>query len=305
MLLGIEIGGTKLQACLEHETGTRHWHTGRVDRAAAAAGTRAWLAGLPKALQIDRGALTGVGVGFGGPVDVRTGRVVRSHHIDGWDDFALAHWCTECFGAPTAIDNDANAAALAEARLGAGQGHNPFFYMNMGSGIGGGLVEGGQVHHGGGRSGMEIGHTLVPDGWDRGAPVRLEDRCSGWNIEARLARPGYVPADSPLAACRAAPTCRDLGEAASGGDAFARAELERIGEAVGVALANVLALCAPTRFALGGGVAGLGERLLAPVRTHLARHAMGIYAGTYDVVPCAFGQEVVVIGALELARDVT
>ena len=81
-----------------------------------------------------------IGVGFGGPVDITAGTVAVSHQIEGWSGFPLRDWLHELTELPVVIENDANTAALGEALRGAGRGFNPAFYMNMGSGVGGGLV---------------------------------------------------------------------------------------------------------------------------------------------------------------------
>src|SRR5205085_11369638 len=94
------------------------------------------------------GTVAAVAVGFGGPVDHRTGRICRSHQIEGWDDFPLADWLGKATGAPVVLENDANTAALGEAVRGAGVGADPLFYVTLGSGVGGGLVVGGRIYHG-------------------------------------------------------------------------------------------------------------------------------------------------------------
>ena len=113
----------------------------------------------------------GVGIGFGGPVDWRTGKVACSHQIEGWSGFALGEWVGRLTGARVKMENDANTAALAEARLGSGRGKSPVFYVTMGSGVGGGLVVNGEIFHGAAPGEAEIGHVRL----DRGGKI-LEER---------------------------------------------------------------------------------------------------------------------------------
>src|SRR5947209_17527752 len=118
-------------------------------------------AGVPELLTtagVDRSRVRGVGIGFGGPVDDTTHTVIKSHQIEGWDNFPLADWIGELVGLPAVLGNDADVAGLAEALFGAGKGYSPVFYITIGSGIGGGLVINGEVYRGIGRGAAEIGH---------------------------------------------------------------------------------------------------------------------------------------------------
>src|SRR5436309_2194655 len=145
MFLGIEIGGTKLQLGVGPGDGTLAglWRGG-VDIAAGGAGIRRQIvAAIPELLataKLDRSQLRAVGIAFGGPVDDATRGVLKSHQVEGWEGFPLADWAEEALGLPTALGNDADCAALAEALFGAGKGLSPVFYLTLGSGIGGGMV---------------------------------------------------------------------------------------------------------------------------------------------------------------------
>ena len=124
-----------------------------------------------------------IGVGFGGPVDFRTGEICCSHQIEGWSQFPLGEWLKKISGVPVVVENDANTATLGEAVRGAGVGFNPVFYMNMGSGVGGGVVVDGRVYHGAKPGEVEIGHVRL----DRVGGT-VESRCSGWAVDARIRR---------------------------------------------------------------------------------------------------------------------
>lgn len=310
LAIAVEIGGTKLQAAMGRTDGTvLEVRRESVDPAEGAAGILEWMEYTVRTLIEDVGGpeqLHALGVGFGGPVESATGRVLTSHQVEGWRDVALKHWFESRFHAPTVVANDANTAGWAEYCLGAGRGTRHFFYSNIGSGIGGALVIDGRLHDGQGLGAGEIGHTYIPD-WTKdeaGAADKLEHLCSGWSIERRLRRMS-IPADSVLhQMCDGHTetiTCAMLGEAASQGDPFAVAELERVAQSVGLALANVITLFHPERIALGGGVALMGEVLLEPVRRHVAEKVFGPFRGTYEIVPCALGEAVVLVGALLLA----
>ena len=123
MYLGIEIGGTKLQLAVGNADGSPPVVLKRtnVDPARGAAGILEEIERHGAAL-IQRHDVHGIGIGFGGPVDAKSGVTLKSHQIAGWENVPLCDLVTEWLGVPSAVDNDCNVAALAEAKLGAGQG---------------------------------------------------------------------------------------------------------------------------------------------------------------------------------------
>ena len=312
LILGAEIGGTKLQLALGRPSGEiLETRRGVAPAEQGAGGILGWFerevpAALERAEDLD-GTVRAMGVGFGGPVDSATGRALASFQVAGWEDIALRHWFEERFGLPTIVSNDTNAGGWAEYCLGAGQGTRHFFYTNIGSGIGGALILDGRLHDGQGFGAGEMGHTYVPD-WTAdvpGAADKLENLCSGWAIERRVrAMPDPAPA-TPLgkrcAGAAAKITCAMLGDAAREGDAVALAEIERVAQSIGLAITNVITLFHPERVALGGGVLLMGDVLLDPIRRFIDDHVFDPYRGHYEIVPCALGESVVLAGALLLA----
>src|SRR5437588_6147756 len=185
--LGIEIGGTKLQLGIGAGDGKLEglWR-GTVDVAAGPEGIRRQIiAALPELLSkcgLGKCHLHGVGIGFGGPVDDSTQTVIKSHQIEGWDDFPLADWISDIIGVSAVLGNDADVAGLAEALHGAGKGLSPIFYITVGSGIGGGFIIDGEIYRGVGRGAAEIGHLLIPHPNNR-VQWTLEELASGCGIE--------------------------------------------------------------------------------------------------------------------------
>jgi glucokinase len=299
MYLGIEIGGTKLQFGLGADDGRLlALRRDTVDPAAGAAGIQRQIAAaLPELLRqsgAPRERLRGVGIGFGGPVDDATRTVIKSHQIDGWDGFPLAHWVGEIVGLPAALGNDADVAGLAEALHGAGKGMSPIFYVTIGSGIGGGLIIGGEIYRGVGRGAAEIGHLTVhavaEPAYD---PEPLEHVASGWAIQQRAASFFNEPTI----------TAADVARRAAGGETAAMLILEEAWDYLGNAICHVIALLCPRRIVIGGGVSLMGEELLfAPLREFVAERVFKPFAGLTDIVPAALGEEVVVHGAIALAR---
>ena len=312
-ILGVEIGGTKLQLALGTLSGELILtEQGRVDISQGGEGIRAWLLGqVPNFIdraQMQFGKVTALGCGFGGPIDRNRGRVLRSNQIKGCQDFLLRDWFEEEFALPAWVENDSNAAAWGEYQKGFGIGSQHFFYTNMGSGVGGGLVLNGRLFDGQGFGAGEFGHTYVPNLVKKTTvePVKIEHICSGWSIENRLRQTGYVPKHSDLyQRCNGKfdrITTRDLAESAKMGDAFALAEIDLVAHAMGIGLANVLCLTNVERIAIGGGVANLGELIMDPIRKYTERYAFVSNLGRYQIQRSQLGEEIVLIGAILLAN---
>lgn len=299
LAVGIEIGGTKLQAGIGSADGKLVALARRaVDPSRGGAGIREQIPSLvEEALakaKCPMKDLVGIGVGFGGPVDTKRGRILVSHQIDGWSDFPLREWLAKKVEVPVVLQNDAKTAALAEATLGAGKGLRRIFYITVGSGVGGGLVIDGVPDVGQGLGAGEIGHTWVPDP-DTGKPDKLEHVASGWSIGKRGSRRlGRELSGAEVAAL------------AGKGDAVALRTVADSAEALALGIGNVLALLHPERFIVGGGVSLMGELWWGPLKQALAdRFAFKPFAHAYDVVPAALGEEVVVIGAVQLGLAAT
>lgn len=300
-VLAIEIGGTKLQLAVGDDLGTiteRQRFT--VDKARGAEGIREQIvATLP--LLLAQAKPEAIGVGFGGPVDWRTGRIARSHQIEGWSGFDLGGWLREMTGLPVRVDNDANVAALGEATRGAGAGHNPVFYVTMGSGVGGGLVVDGKIFHGAAPGESELGHVRLDK-----SGVIVEQRCSGWAVDARIRRLRDEGAKSLLVdGLPASPggEAKLLSKALSAGDGAALRILNETAEDLAFALSHVTQLMHPQVIVLGGGLSLVGEPLRAAVAAALPRLVMEVFHGGPEVKLAALGEDAVPTGALLLARD--
>lgn len=320
-LLGVEIGGTKLQLGLSRTPGSIDALLRRTIEPAR--GARGILAQIRDGFAVmlsehglSRGDVRAVGVGFGGPVDAEAGRTETSFQVQGWADFALAGWVREALGVSLAsVHNDADVAGLAESRLGAGRGRSPLLYLTIGSGIGGALILDGRIYRGAGRGAAEIGHLRVPH-HDLAAPrdesPELEKVASGWGIgtiaqglaETLDRRGRRWSLQDEVGGDFARITAVDVANAARRGDSHALQVLGRAHEALAHALCQAIALIAPARIILGGGVSLMGEELwFAPVRERVDADVFPPFRGSFDIVPAALGEEVVVHGALELARD--
>lgn len=314
MFLGIEIGGTKLQLGLGEGDGhiVALWR-GTVNPAEGSEGIRKQIvSAVPELLakaKLDRGALRGVGIGFGGPTDDITRTVIKSHQIVGWDGFPLADWISDLVGVPAVLCNDADVAGLGEALFGAGKGMSPIFYITIGSGIGGGLIIDGQIYRGVGCGAAEIGHlrvsTNLPSGDSRQVP--LESVASGWGM-AETARQFLAYSSAFGGALRDVPprdiTTTMIADKARAGDELAWTILGNAIHGLQQAIRHVCLLLCPRRIVIGGGVSLIGEAwFFAPLRARVAESEFTPFAGLTDIVPAALGEEVVVHGALALARQ--
>ncbi len=299
--LAIEIGGSKLQLFIGTGSGEildrRRFS---VDRAAGGGGIRAQIAAaLPELLS--RWEPRAIGVGYGGPVDWRTGQIVKSHHLAGWDSFPLGEWLASLSHLPVFVENDANVAALGEALHGAGSECSPVFYVTLGSGVGGGLVAEGRIIHGAPPGEAEIGHVRL----DRSGTI-VEDRCSGWGVDRRIREEvSRAAQESALAALvRAAPpSCeaRHLGPALAAGDPLASRILRECAEDLAFALSHVAHLLHPAIVVLGGGLSLLGEPLRAAVEEALPRFVMDVFQPGPRIALARLREDAVPVGALCLA----
>ena len=257
------------------------------------------------------GKLLRIGVGFGGPVDVKRGTVLTSHHVAGWEGYALRETLERHLDAPAVIDNDANAAAFGEGLFGAGRGHRNILYVNVGTGIGAGAILNGNLYHGQHGMAGEIGHvTVLPDGPPCPCGKRgcLEALTSGSAIgrrarEAAAAEPGMAGRLSALAGGSAADIASPhVFAAALEGDPLALRLVEETAGYLGMALGNAANVLDPSIIIIGGGVGEAGEVLFAPLRAAVRRHLLPSMP-VLDVVPAALGYDAGIAGALALALD--
>ena len=301
VFLGIEIGGTKLQIVAGNGSGEIMGRRRlQVDAAAGGQGIRNQIASAVPEL-IARHSPAGIGVGFGGPVDWQTGQICCSHQVVGWHDFPLGDWLRSQTGLPVEIDNDANVAALGEAQHGSGRGFDPVFWINMGSGVGGGLVVGGCLYHGAVPGECEIGHVRL----DKSGTV-VEDLCSGWAVDRRIREAAALHPDGPLGRRVRGMNggeARHLAEALGERDSVAQAILSELADNLGFALSHVVQLLHPAVVVVGGGLSLIGEPLRAAVGEAMSRHVMEAFRPGPQVVLAGLKEDSVPVGALALAAQ--
>jgi len=278
MVLAIDIGGTKFTlAVFDGERLVR-----RESHATDVKGGRDWmLAQIGATLRqwVREYRFERCGIGFGGPVNFASQRVVLSTHVSGWQGFDLCGFVRELTGAPAVIDNDANAGAVGEAQFGAGKGCSPLFYMTLSTGIGGGVYEEGRVRRGADSYAGEIGHITIRPGGPEclcGARGCYERLCGGLWLERDYGKP-------------AKELMQDAG--------FVKGYVVDLA----LGLKAAIMLLNPQRVVIGGGIAKAGDRLFVPLREELRRQITSWSAARIDVAPAALGDDSVLYGALALS----
>jgi glucokinase len=231
------------------------------------------------------------GISFGGPVDFER-QQVRSLHVPGWENFALAQWVHQTLDLSCRLDNDANAGALGEYRFGAGRNTHTMFYVTLSTGIGGGLILEGKVHHGRESLAGEIGHIPVSDSGVIcvcGARGCLETFCSGTAIALRgreWAERRPESAGRVLKLSEGKPediSAQAVAEAAAAGDSMAVSIIHESAHWLARALFMVVRILSPDKIVLGGGVARAGAVLLDPVRQSMRELASPTLPTSTDI----------------------
>ena len=313
LVIGIDLGGTKIHTALVDGSGRIVLHDHRETQASEgrqavlnrmlAASRRikaqAEAAGTPVAA---------VGIGSPGPLDVTQGVVLNPPNLPGWNGVPLKRLIEEGLGLPAFLENDANAAALGEHRFGAGRGVAHMIYVTAGTGIGGGLILDGKLYHGAAGMAGEIGHmTILPNGPLCGCGNRgcLEAMASGRAIAQRAQERLTRAVPARMAALVAGDpqriTAELVTEAAKQGDDEAQEILSEALSYLGIGMANLVNLFNPQLIVIGGGLTNLGETLFDTVRRAIDRHALAGPAQAVRVMPAELADNVGVLGAAALA----
>jgi glucokinase len=301
-VVAVDLGGTKLLAGVVDREGVV---VRRVVRETDVSGEDALLGQLEEAVRdVGGDEILALGVGVPSLIDQRYGRAVASVNIP-LERVDLRDELSARFGVPVRIENDANAAALAEHRLGAGRGTSHMVMLTLGTGIGGGLILGGELYRGSVGAAGELGHiTLDLDG------PPCQGTCPGLGHLEALA--SGTAADVLVAAIAARSPEGDLGRAAAEsrsvdarlavdlalrGPGDARTALASVGETLGVGIASLVNVFNPELVVLGGGFARAGDLLFEPARRVVAERALEPARDVVRIVPAQLGVEAGLVGA--------
>ena len=307
LLIGIEIGGTKLQAVLGEPCGRIH-QTIQV-RADAKSGAVRILEQVREMVEHLLSALSSpvdcIGVGFGGPVDDSMGIVIKSNQVTGWEDMPLSDWVEKQFGVPSIISNDTDAATVAEARHPSRHNDRFVFYSNVGSGIGGGLAIDGKLYQRPAGA-MEIGHTRVYSRMEQSHGT-LEEYCSGWSLDRRAKQAAQQYTDSLLWEIGNRGIqhigASELFDAWQRNDVAACEVVEDFLECYASALTTAIMLLNPDVVVVGGGLSKVGDPLLEALQAKIEQMIYPPWIDQFRIELTALGDNAVPTGAVLLAAD--
>jgi glucokinase len=308
--IGIDVGGTNIKAVSIGPSGTP------LEKISiptfAERGPEAVIGQLHECVRLltstpSHPTLGGIGIGAPGSVDFERGMILHPPNLPGWEEVPLVRLMQERWRVPVKIDNDANCAALGEARFGAGRSIAHFIGVTLGTGVGSGIIFDQNIFHGEKGYGGEFGHASI----DYNGPV-----CGCGNrgcIEAYLGNSYLVanaraeillhPGCSLYSAITRDPdflTPKHISEAADAGDAVARRILYDAGYMLGIAISNVANLLDVTTFIIGGGVSAAGEPLFDGAREAANTRVLKVHRGKIAVLPAALGNDAGMLGAASL-----
>ncbi len=312
-ILALDLGGTQFRVALANRQGKilrrlaaptnakegRHQVVQRINRA---------LWEIVSPVGVD--AILGMGVSCPGPINPKTGVLLTPPNLPGWNNTPLKSLWEEEFGVPVQAGNDANLAALAEHRFGAGRGVENIIYITISTGIGGGVILDGRPFLGAGGLAGEVGHMTI----DRHGPRCrcgnigcLEALASGTAI-ARIAAERITSGevsdiirlvDGDLERI----TAETVAQAALSGDRLAGEIIKRAGTDLGTGVVNLLHVFNPELVIIGGGVARAGSLIFEPVQRVVLERAMPDFL--VPVVPAALGDDAGLLGAIALVMSAT
>jgi len=310
LTIGVDIGGTKVAAGVVDPAGRILATTRRDTPADDPHRTEGVIADAIRELAADY-EVVAVGLGAAGFVDADRSMVLFAPNL-AWREEPLRAAIEATVHLPTVVENDANAAAWAEARFGAGRGEDYVVVITVGTGIGGGIVVDGNLVRGQSGIAAEIGHlNVVPDGRRCGCGLQgcWEQYASGRALvqeayELANASPAMATDLLALAAGRADMiTGPMITQAAQAGDVAALQCFDEIGRWLGRGMAQLAAILDPAVFVIGGGVSSAGEilreRTLRCFRTHLTARG---HRPLPDIRMAEMGAEAGIVGAADLAR---
>ncbi len=288
MIAGVDLGGTQVRVAVAGDEGRIHGsartRTALLD---GPPGMAAWVAGEIR--RLGRGErCRSVAVGAPGPIDTRRGILVNPPNLPGWQDSPLTDLLSETVGCPAHLENDANLAGLGEYHQGAGRGSRNMVYITWSTGIGGGLILGGELYRGSHGSAGEIGHMIVdPKGPVDGCGQRgcLEVFAGGRQLQKRTGE-----------------SAAEIFAAAARGDREALEIVERAATCMGVALINLTNLIDPDLVVVGGGVSR-SWKLVQPILSQTLRSSPFIRPARRPKLRRArLGDRAGQVGAVEWAR---
>jgi len=316
LILGVDIGGTKIAAGLVNREGTilKQIRKPMVANSTAEAGLDAVVNAIDEmtSLTAAEGGFTSIGICAPGPLDPRTGVILNPPNVPCWRNFPLGQKLTERYRQQVKVDKDSNAAALAETRWGAARGYHYVFYITLGTGIGTGLVLDGRVYRGNTGAAGEGGHmTIDPHGpvCGCGKPGCIEILAAGPAIGARArakiaAEPSRGAKMVELAKGNPASVASEhVAQAYAAGDPLAREVLEETIELLTAWLSNIVDLLDPDILVIGGGVAQMLQPFFSELKQGLVRWCVNPHVADIPLVLAHYRSDAGIAGGAALCVE--
>lgn len=309
LFVGVDVGGTKVAAGLVDTNGEigSQSRVPMVSNASAEQGLNAVLQAISEVIPNGETQVAGIGICAPGPLDPKTGVILNPPNVPCWRNFPLAEAVRKAYRVPVHVDNDANAAALAEARWGAGRGYPSVFYATIGTGIGTGIIFDGHIFHGRTGSAAEGGHVSIDyrgPVCGCGKPGCIEVLASGTAI-AKRAR------ETIAAGCRSSMlelaggdlegvTGEIVGKAFAAGDPLAMKMLTETADMVALWLGNMIDLLDPHVIVIGGGAAALLQPFFDQMRQRVPQLTVNPRANEVPIVSSRYGADSGIAGGAAL-----
>ncbi len=301
-VVAVDLGGTRIRSALINEKGEI---LARAERETLAQeGPEAVIGRIEACIRDVARGTEAISIAAPGPLDPWKGIVHQAPNLPGWREVPLADILHRTFGVPIYLNNDANLAALAEHRFGAGQGANDLIYLTISTGIGGGIISQGKLLLGAKGLAAEVGHiTLEPEGPPCGCGGRghLESLASGTAIARRAVEEMEKGTETSITRLvegeLSKVTAKVVAQAAREGGPLANSIFKEAGFYIGLGITNLLHLLNPQLVILGGGVSKAGDLLFDPVRATVEARAIPSIKEGVKIVPSALGDDAGLLGA--------
>lgn len=304
MLVGIDIGGTKCGVCCGEVSGNSAMVHKKLQFPTPQDGNPYAVLDLfcEKIKQLmPVKDIDAIGISCGGPLDSSSGMILSPPNLPGWDNVDIVTFFQEQYGVPVYLQNDANACALAEWKLGAGQGLSSLIFLTCGTGMGAGLILDGRLYHGASDLAGEVGHIRLerfgPSGF--GKSGSFEGFCSGGGI-AQIARAKALERlqlGKQTAYCKShaeldSITAKIVADCAHAGDALAREVYEISAEKLGMALSLLVDLLNPQAIIIGSIFTRSRDLLWDGARRVMERECIPVSYGACEVKSAQLGDDI-------------
>ena len=315
LILGVDLGGTKIAAALATTQGEivargRRPTPAQAGPDAVINSVCATINEVLSAKELQPSRLSGIGIAAAGIIDSANGKVIFSPNLPGWHEVPLREAIEQRFGIPAYLGNDANLAALGEWRFGVEKKVANLIYVTVSTGIGGGIIADGKLYTGACGAAGEIGHMTI----DVNGP---RCRCGNIGCWETLASGTALAREAVKRITEGARTsiielvggdvskidANIVGLTAKQGDELAQELVSRLGYYFGVGLANLVNIFNPELILVGGGVAKMGDLLLQPAIKVVKERAFSTSANAVEIKPATLGDDSGILGAVAFVLE--